>query len=67
MNHIKNIPASIRIDSLKQLIRVERVLLDTDPEKIYGITTLVLHEAVKQKSNRFPRLLNSGGQPLNNF
>ena len=44
----------VHIDSIIQLVRGERVILDTDLAKIYGIPTFRLNEAVKRNRDRFP-------------
>lgn len=50
----KSVPKPIHIDSVILLIRGERVILDTDLAKIYGIPTFRLNEAVKRNRERFP-------------
>lgn len=50
----KTITQPVHIDSVIQLVRNERVILDTDIAKIYGIPTFRLNEAVKRNRNRFP-------------
>jgi hypothetical protein len=50
----KVIPTPIHIDSIIHVIRGERVILDTDLAKVYGIPTFRLNEAVKRNRNRFP-------------
>jgi hypothetical protein len=50
----KSIPQPVHIDSAIQLVRGDRVILDTDLAKIYGIPTFRLNEAVKRNRNRFP-------------
>jgi hypothetical protein len=44
----------VYINSVLQLVRGERVILDSDLAKIYGIPTFRLNEAVKRNRNRFP-------------
>ena len=50
----KIISQPIHIDSVILLVRGERVILDTDLAKIYGIPTFRLNEAVKRNRDRFP-------------
>jgi hypothetical protein len=50
----QTISKPIHIDSVIHLVRGERVILDTDLAKIYGIPTLRLNEAVKRNRDRFP-------------
>jgi ORF6N domain len=42
------------ISSLIRLIREQRVILDTDLARLYGIQTFRLNEAVKRNRGRFP-------------
>jgi hypothetical protein len=44
----------VHIDSVIQFVRGERVILDTDLAKIYGIPAFRLNEAVKRNKDRFP-------------
>jgi hypothetical protein len=50
----KNILRPVHIDSVIHLVRGERVILDTDLAKVYGIPTFRLNEAVKRNRERFP-------------
>jgi hypothetical protein len=50
----KIITRPIHIDSVIQFVRGERVILDTNLAKIYGIPTFRLNEAVKRNRDRFP-------------
>ncbi|MBN2031434.1 ORF6N domain-containing protein [bacterium] len=50
----KKILKPIYIDSVIHLVHGERVILDTDLAKIYGIPTFRLNEAVKRNRDRFP-------------
>ena len=43
-----------RVEGLILFLREERVLLDADLAKIYGITTKALNQAVKRNAERFP-------------
>jgi hypothetical protein len=43
-----------RIEDLIFLIRGQRVMLDSDLAKIYGVTTGQLNQAVKRNAERFP-------------
>jgi phage regulator Rha-like protein len=47
-------PQTVHIDSAISVVRDQRVILDTDLAKIYGIPTFRLNEAVKRNLNRFP-------------
>ena len=51
---VKTIPKPIHIDPVIHFVRGERVILDTDLAKIYGIQTFRLNEAVKRNRGRFP-------------
>ncbi len=42
------------IESLIRAVRGEKVILDTDLARIYGIPTFRLNEAVKRNRERFP-------------
>ena len=50
----KNIIQPVHIDSVIHIVRDERVILDTDLAKVYGIPTFRLNEAVKRNRERFP-------------
>jgi hypothetical protein len=50
----RTISQPIHIDSVIRFIRGERVILDADLARIYGIPTFRLNEAVKRNRNRFP-------------
>ncbi len=43
-----------RIESLIFLIRGQRVILDSDLARLYGVETKVLNQAVRRKIERFP-------------
>lgn len=43
-----------RVESYILLIRGEKVILDRDLARLYGVTTRVLNQAVKRNSARFP-------------
>ncbi len=50
-------PASISpvpIESVIHTMRGERVILDSDLARIYGVTTKRLNEQVKRNTDRFP-------------
>ena len=47
-------PRTVHIDSIIRLIRGQRVILDSDLARVYGIPTFRLNEAVKRKRDRFP-------------
>jgi len=42
------------IEPVIRMIRGQRVILDSDLAKIYGVTTKVLNQAVKRNKDRFP-------------
>lgn len=42
------------VESLIRIIRGQRVILDMDLARVYGVTTKRLNEAVKRNLNRFP-------------
>lgn len=46
--------ASAPIDGVIHTIRGERVILDADLAKIYGVTTKVFNQAVRRNRERFP-------------
>lgn len=48
------LPRTVQIDSIIRLIRGERVILDSDLARVYGIPTFRLNEAVKRNRERFP-------------
>jgi hypothetical protein len=50
----KVIPKPVHIESAIHLVRGERVILDSDLAKVYGIPTFRLNEAVKRNRDRFP-------------
>ncbi|MCI0539583.1 MAG: ORF6N domain-containing protein [Verrucomicrobiales bacterium] len=43
-----------RVEKLIHLARGEKVLLDADLARLYGVTTGALNRAVKRNANRFP-------------
>jgi ORF6N domain len=48
-------PATVqRIEEMIFLIRGQRVMLDSDLAKIYGVTTAALNQALKRNADRFP-------------
>jgi hypothetical protein len=47
--------ALVRVESLVRSIRGERVILDSDLAKIYGVSTKRLNEQVRRNIGRFPR------------
>jgi hypothetical protein len=50
-------PATIRAEQVEQAIKVvrgQRVLLDVDLARLYGVTTAALNQAVKRNAERFP-------------
>jgi hypothetical protein len=53
VKHSSLIPVE-RIESAIYLIRGEKVMLDRDLAKLYGVTTKRLNEQVKRNRGRFP-------------
>lgn len=51
----KIIPHEIAIENLVYFIRGDKVMLDADLAKIYGVETKRLNEQVKRNINRFPK------------
>jgi leucyl aminopeptidase len=51
---IKNLMPSERIEQRIYLIRDEKVMLDSDLAKLYGVTTKEFNQAVKRNKERFP-------------
>jgi phage regulator Rha-like protein len=47
--------SSGEIDDVIHTIREEKVILDADLARIYGVQTAVLNRAVKRNKNRFPK------------
>jgi phage regulator Rha-like protein len=47
--------ALVRVESLVRSIRGERVILDSDLARIYGVSTKRLNEQVRRNIGRFPR------------
>ncbi len=43
-----------QIDSLVHVIRGQRVILDSDLARLYGVTTKALNQAVRRNADRFP-------------
>ncbi|HEY5297882.1 MAG TPA: ORF6N domain-containing protein [Verrucomicrobiae bacterium] len=50
----KNSPALEPVEPLIQMFRAERVILDSDLARIYGVETGALNRAVKRNSGKFP-------------
>jgi len=50
----KALSAVENIGPLIQTIRGEKILLDSDLAKIYGVSTRILNRAVLRNRNRFP-------------
>ena len=50
----KNTPETIKIESLIYEIRGQKVMLDRDLAKLYGVSTGNLNKAVKRNIERFP-------------
>ena len=54
MTTSKSIAPVKPIESLIRIIRRQRVILDADLARVYGVTTKVLNQAVKRNAQRFP-------------
>src|SRR3954454_14695368 len=51
----ENLPVPIeQIDRSIHVVRGQRVMLDEELAKLYGVPTFVLNQAVKRNRNRFP-------------
>ncbi len=53
----KATPATIRAEQIErtiQIVRGQRVLLDSDLARFYGVTTAALNQAVQRNAERFP-------------
>lgn len=50
----KSVNALIRVEPLIITVRGERVILDSDLARLYGIQTRVLNQAVKRNREKFP-------------
>ena len=42
------------IESLVHVIRAQRVILDSDLARLYGVATKVLNQTVRRNADRFP-------------
>jgi len=47
--------AALNIDPLIVTVRDQRVILDADLAALYGVSTMVLNQAVKRNQERFPK------------
>jgi hypothetical protein len=54
MNQTEQVIAADNILSLIRMVRDQRVILDTDLARLYGVQTFRLNEAVKRNRSRFP-------------
>ena len=54
MNHEKAIGVVESVESLIRLMRGQRVILDADLARVYGVPTKQLNQAVKRNLDRFP-------------
>ena len=52
--HPESLLATAKLAPLVHQIRNERVLLDSDLAKLYGVETRALNQAVKRNLDRFP-------------
>ncbi len=50
----QDVPMPARVEALIRTIRGEKVILDSDLAKLYGVTTSRLNEQVKRNLERFP-------------
>jgi hypothetical protein len=48
-------PPAVSIDGVIHLVRGERVILDADLARIYGVETRVLNQAVRRNRDKFPQ------------
>jgi hypothetical protein len=56
----KSTPAAIQPEQIEQailVVRGQRVLLDSDLARLYGVTTAALNQAVRRNRERFPAVL----------
>jgi len=51
--NLTTIPAEL-VEKVIVLIRRQKVILDRDLAKLYGVSTKALNQAVKRNANRFP-------------
>jgi hypothetical protein len=52
---MKNIKTTVYVESLIQLVRGQKVIIDADLAQLYGVSTMRLNEQVKRNRNRFPQ------------
>ncbi len=45
---------TVRVETLIRVVRAQRVILDSDLARIYGVTTARLNQQVKRNQERFP-------------
>jgi hypothetical protein len=50
----EGVPAVVRVEEMIVTVRGERVILDHDLARLYGVTTKALNQAVKRNPGRFP-------------
>jgi hypothetical protein len=50
----EGVPAIVRVEEMIVTVRGERVILDHDLARLYGVTTKALNQAVKRNPGRFP-------------
>ena len=54
-NHLRKTPAALAtIEGVIQTIRGERVILDADLAKLYGVPTKALNQAIRRNREKFP-------------
>ncbi len=54
MKRKRAVDLSTPIETVNRTLRGERVILDTDLARIYGVETRVLNQAVKRNFKKFP-------------
>ena len=55
MNHTFQPLPTLRVETLIVSVRGQKVVLDRDLARIYGVATKVLNQAVKRNAERFPK------------
>ena len=54
MNHASQPLPTLHVETLIVSVRGQKVILDRDLARIYGVATKVLNQAVKRNLERFP-------------
>jgi hypothetical protein len=47
-------PSDVAIESSIRIVRGQRVMMDADLARLYGVTTAAINQAVKRNTDRFP-------------